>query len=143
MSKESAATAALIKGSKLVEDAFGYWPSFHDAEIIGLSINFSKSCNTYGSDVILLIHHWGQDNPTFTGNEPDCIIEIRCRGPLYANIEIQDSGAGGWISEIRVTEDSNGRLLFDITPLSGLDVRINCASVEVIGITPITEQRSS
>jgi hypothetical protein len=62
----SVAVETFIKGSEKLLEIFGYWPSFHDAEIINLHLwrgNVDSEKNLYQFPVLTLdVHHWELTN---------------------------------------------------------------------------------
>ena len=137
MKEDQASPESLVRNSDIVLKVYGYWPSFHDAEIVKFCLRWSKEGSSHIADAVISIHHWGQDNPSFECSGPDCIIEFLCRHLSNANIQADELAAGGWVEEIQISKRTDdGRLTFDVRPLSRFDVRFDCNTIEVVGIYP-------
>jgi len=123
-----------VANSVLVRNVFGYWPSFHDAEVIEFGIKFLKFDGRNIVDATIKVCHSGQDNPEWIRPGPKCVIEFVCRDISNTDIVLNDLSAGGWIDEINVSKKDDGQFEFDVVPLAGLDIKFSCVSVSVEGI---------
>jgi hypothetical protein len=128
---------ALVQNSELVLDAFGYWPTFHDSEVVTFCIRMAEEAGRYVADATISVRHGGQDNPKWTGSGEDRIVEFLCRDIAETDINLSELSGGGWLDEIVISTQNNGRLSFDMRPLAGFDVRFNCRSVEILGVSPV------
>ena len=54
---------ALVQNSELVLKAFGYWPAFHDSEVVSFCIRMTEELGRYVADATIAIRYCGQDNP--------------------------------------------------------------------------------
>jgi len=126
----------LVQNSELVLSAFGYWPTFHDAEVVTFCIKMAEEAGRYVADATIAVRHDGQDNPKWTGSSEDRIVEFLCRDIAETNINLNELSGGGWLDEIVIAKQSNGRLSFDMRPLAGFDVRFSCRSVEILAVGP-------
>jgi hypothetical protein len=136
MNEDQASSVSLVKNSDAVLSVYGYWPDFHDAEVVKFCLQLSKKGDQHTADVIIAVHHWGQDNPKYVRSGPDCIIEFSCRNISNANIQVDELNNGGWIDEICIVEKNDDLLMFDIRPLSGFDICFDCEAIEIVGIYP-------
>ncbi|WP_455289480.1 Imm50 family immunity protein [Cupriavidus necator] len=127
----------LVQNSELVLNAFGYWPTFHDSEVVNFCIRIAEEAGRYVADATIAVRHGGQDNPKWTGSGEDRIVEFLCRDVAETKINLNELSGGGWLDEIVISTQNNGRLSFDMRPLAGFDVRFNCRSVEILGVGPM------
>jgi hypothetical protein len=141
MSDDSKAPADLVENGDIVSDVFGYWPTFHDAEIVEFRLGIRKSESRYIVDLSVKILHCGQDNPDWKKPGPNCVIEFRCKDISGQKFVMNELSGGGWVDELLISKGADGRLCFDVRPLSGFDICVRCASVEVAGIYPSVSSR--
>jgi len=87
-----------IAGAKRLIDWFGYWPSFHDAEII--EIHLTREGRSW-----LKIHTW------HTSDEVDSQNHFATDKDVVVRIELQD------IQELELSDFSHQNVIF------GLDIR--------------------
>ncbi|MBP0639902.1 Imm50 family immunity protein [Cupriavidus sp. AcVe19-6a] len=127
----------LVQHSELVLNAFGYWPTFHDSEVVTFCIRLAEESGRYVANATISVRHDGQDNPKWTGSGEDRIVEFLCRDIGETNINLNELSGGGWLDEIVISTQDNGHLSFDMRPLAGFDVRFNCRSVEILGVRPV------
>ncbi|WER48602.1 Imm50 family immunity protein [Cupriavidus sp. WKF15] len=125
---------SLINGAYLVKDVFGYWPAFHDAEINSICIRRAMVRGESILEILISIHHWGQDNPNYNGTEKDCVIDFMFKNVLQGGVNIHSIPDVGWIDEISFEENDGGGINVNFRPLSGFDIAFSCEFVEVIGI---------
>ncbi|ODV42749.1 hypothetical protein AWV79_24330 [Cupriavidus sp. UYMMa02A] len=133
----------LVQNSELVLNTFGYWPAFHDAEVVTFSISMTEDEGRYVADATIAVRHGGQDNPKWTGSGEDWIVEFLCRDIAETNINLNELSGGGWLDEIVISTRDDGRLDFDMRPLAGFDVRFSCRSVEILKIDPVPSAQMS
>lgn len=127
---------ALVQNSQLVLNAFGYWPAFHDSEVVNFCVRIAEEAGGYVADATIAVRHGGQDNPKWTGPREDRIVEFLCRDISEIDINLNELSGGAWLDEIVISRRDNGRLSFDMRPLAGFDVRFSCRSVEILGVRP-------
>ncbi|WP_081645164.1 Imm50 family immunity protein [Cupriavidus sp. GA3-3] len=127
----------LVQNSQLVLNAFGYWPAFHDSEVVTFCIRIAEEAGGYVADATIAVRHGGQDNPKWTGSREDRIVEFLCRDIAETDINLNELSGGAWLDEIVISRQDNGRFSFDMRPLAGFDVRFNCRSVEILGVGPV------
>ncbi len=76
-----------IDGSKLIFDWFGYWPSFHDAEIISINLQRVSSDDLQSSSLFALVHAFEMTSEVIeTGHYKlikHCVIEFEFVSVTY------------------------------------------------------------
>ncbi|CAG4920141.1 Imm50 family immunity protein [Paraburkholderia gardini] len=123
-----------VQNSMLVRTMYGYWPSFHDAQLVGLAIELTEFDGRNVADMNIRIRHKGQDSLQWVHPGPDCIVEFRCFDISDANFVLNNFSAGGWVDELTIKSNSDGRIEFDLVPLAGIDIKFKCSSIRVIAI---------
>ncbi|WP_043356452.1 Imm50 family immunity protein [Cupriavidus basilensis] len=124
----------LVQNSELVLNAFDYWPAFHDSEVVTFCKRMAEEAGRHVADATIAVRHGGQDNPEWTASGEDRIVEFLCRDIAETNINLNELSGGGWLDEIVISTQNNGRLGFDMRPLAGFDVRFSCRSVEILAV---------
>ncbi|MPV68712.1 Imm50 family immunity protein [Burkholderia sp. BE17] len=127
----------LIENSDLVIKVYGYWPSFHDSEVVDFGIHTTKIEEKYVTDIKITILHRGQDNPQWKRAGPTCCIEISCRNVSNVDLKLNDIAGGNWIQELNITGAGDVGVDLELVPLAGLDLRLKCEVIEVAGIYPV------
>jgi len=81
----------LIWGSEQIIDWFGYWPSFHDAEIHWIKLQRGIPGQSNGSSAELLIHTYeiteDKDERGFLDLRKHCLIHLRLEGCTEVKLE--------------------------------------------------------
>jgi hypothetical protein len=123
-----------VQDSGLVRTVYGYWPSFHDAQLTRLDIELSESVEGNTVNVNIGVRHKGQDNPNWVHPGPDFIVEFRFMDISDANIVLSHLSAGGWIDELVFKSKSDGRFEFSLIPSAGVDMRFDCSIIRIVAI---------
>ena len=129
----------VISNAEFVEQLYGVWPSFHDAEVLNFSISFVKKDAAYTSDANFIIYYSGQDLIPSSRKYPICLIEFECIDVRPIKLDVSRVSGGCWIDEMRVTKATNGGVLVDLQPLAGVDLKFECAKISVVDIRPRSE----
>jgi hypothetical protein len=124
----------LIYGNEKLVGWFGYWPSFHDAEILWIKMQRSIPIRADGVSIDLGVHFWEVHDRELREN---CLIqfffddckEIQLDGFDFQNVlyelRLKLGGAGSY-KHLKVTLDSS----------TGLQGNFKCDHVEILNITP-------
>jgi hypothetical protein len=123
-----------VQDSRLVRAIYGYWPSFHDAQLMGLELELPEFDGKNVANMSIRIRHKGQDNPKWIHPGPDCIIEFRFLDISDVNMMLGHLSAGGWIDELIFKSKSDGRFEFELIPSAGVDIKFNCSSARIVSI---------
>jgi hypothetical protein len=125
----------LIYGNERVVDWFGYWPSFHDAEILWIKMQRIIPIRAGGVGIELGIHFWEVHDRELTKHclihffFEDC-MDIRLEGFIFQNVlyelRFKIGGGAGYYRHLKVTLDSS----------QGLQGNFKCDHVEILKITP-------
>ena len=121
-----------IDGADLVVDRFGYWPSFHDAEVISLTLD------RQGPKLVFLIHAWEMtdevdDNGYFRKKKHsrvrficDQIDEMSLDGFNHQNVLFEIA-----IKKLREEEKDQESWGVVLDPSFGLTAEIKCRSMRI------------
>jgi Immunity protein 50 len=118
-----------IEGAQAVFDWFGYWPSFHDAEIIDLHLATAGP-----SWLSVLTWHMNRDviESGFYRREREAIVTFTLTG--IADLELADFSNQNVISSLAIEPRAHGARLI-LKPCYGLTGFIEAAEVRV-ALTP-------
>jgi len=118
-----------IVGAQELYDWFGYWPRFHDAEIVSLHLNRSGRSS-------LLIHTWEMTNKIDEGGfyvrEKHVMVEFILEG--VSEMELGGFSHQNVISSFDL-ESKNAGFLLSLHPCYGLSGTIEAQTVS-IRLTP-------
>ena len=130
-----------IKGSEIVEKLFGYWPTFHDAEIH--SFLFERDKQAKNSNAILKLNYW-QTKQEYSDEihyeyvmNKNSIITFKFSGLIESNL----SGFNhqNVIDELKFTEQDNN-ILVEYESIFGSGGSLICENAEIINIEAYEEQ---
>jgi hypothetical protein len=114
-----------IQGAQALYDWFGYWPDFHDGEILSLHVNRSGSSS-------ILVHTWGYTGQTdergYHITEKHVVVEFVLAGILGLNLEgfsHQNVVAGADIQK------TDGGFLLTLYPCYGLSGAVEAAQIAI------------
>ena len=134
MDSEKNSCEKCVENSELVRKIYGYWPSFHDAEIVEFGVKLFKFEGRNIANATIKVCHSGQDDPKWVQPGSECVIEFVCVDISNVEVGLNDLPAGGWIDEINISMKDDGQFEFDVRPSAGLDIKLSCASVSVAAI---------
>ncbi|CAD6522670.1 Imm50 family immunity protein [Paraburkholderia metrosideri] len=124
-----------VDNSTLLKKIFGYWPAFHDAHILSIRMDHGKRGPGL-VDVVLELHHWGQDDPNWTARGPDCVVTLTLLGVKIADISMNLFVQDNWVSDVSFARTDDNLILFELDPNSGVGVFLACTSAEITRIEP-------
>jgi len=136
-----------IEGAEKLVDVFGYWPSFHDAEVLWMRLDRRPLCdNCYGPVLETLIHAFEMTNEVgpdgFYVLRRHVLVHLRFHevaGIMMDGFNHQNVLFGLSISDLR--ERQMERIQFEVGFDSsfGVSVSLQCYRVEVVSVTPCTK----
>jgi hypothetical protein len=151
MTGEHVGIESFILGSELVTKKFGYWPSFHDAEVIDLHLwrgNVDPERSKYQFPVLILdLHHW---ELTSEVNDKGFLVvkhvtksklEFRDVSGFSMNGFNQQNAIFG-LSIQRLQDEAGGAKHFkvEIEPDFGMAASFTCCAIEVKESVPSDEE---
>jgi hypothetical protein len=118
-----------IQNSDLLVSKLGYWPSFHDAEVFGLSL--SRDGRVLRVSIYVFTTPGTVDERGYFVLENRCVVTLAFRG-------IREFDIGGFneqnvLQSIRFTKSDEG-LHVELYPLYGLGGVFDCDTAEVEAI---------
>ncbi|MFM0607121.1 Imm50 family immunity protein [Paraburkholderia sediminicola] len=127
---------SVVTDGWLIRRIYGYWPEFHDAQLLSVALRQHAVNGERQTDMELALHHWGQDNREWHGDKAHCKLTFLLedvKGEEFATHNVADPG---WINELRFTRRDDGRLEVDLEPSSGFSMLLNCATVRLLSVEP-------
>ncbi|EMN1926435.1 hypothetical protein RVV18_000798 [Burkholderia ambifaria] len=128
--------------SWLIRRIYGYWPRFHDAELLSVSLRRRVSDGKGQADMELVLYHWGQDNPEWQGENRHCKLTFLLEdvdGDEFATGNVSDPS---WIYDLRFSRCDDGRIQVDLEPSTGFSLLLYCAVARVICVEPYLPERT-
>jgi hypothetical protein len=120
----------------LIRRIYGYWPLFHDAELLSVTLRQYAFNGKRRTDMELVVHHSGQDNPEWEGRKVHCKLRFLfedVQGNEFATHDISDPS---WINDLRFSKRADGRVEIDLEPSTGFSILLNCAAVRLASVEP-------
>jgi len=136
MSNQENSGEACVENSTVVSSIYGYWPRFHDAEVVEFRLKMRKE-NRNLTDASIKILHAGQDNPQWTCPGPKCIVEFECKDISNPIIDLTELYAGNWIGRLIIFKKSEDVYEFDLEASAGLEVKFDCKLVSIVAVYPV------
>jgi hypothetical protein len=141
---------ARIEGSEKLTRIFGYWPSFHDAEVMELNFwrgEVNPEAGLYTFPVLTVkLHLWEMTNDVnakgFLVLRKHTLATIRFLDVLESRIEgfnHQNAILGLDISQEERSEGPSPVFAVIFRPAFGIDAALSCLRVELIDAVPCTE----
>lgn len=131
----------MIKNASIVEDIYGYWPTFHDAEIISINFQRNSPIDSKSASVEILLNYWetkaineGTPNLDYLLDKNN-LISLRLNGLL-------DSSVTGFnfqnvIDELQIVEGEEG-IKVNAISIHGADMNFTCSAISVTSVQPYT-----
>ncbi len=129
----------LVNNSCLVESIYGYWPSFHDAEILKIQFIRGLEAKEKKSSALVELNYW----ETKAINEGTSALDYVLDKNNIITIEfvgLSESSVNGFnfqnvIDELVLTKADNG-INANFVSIHGADVCFVCGTVSVVGVKP-------
>ena len=138
-------TDRIVGADKLVA-VFGYWPSFHDAEVVWIKLDRRSSGDGYGPTLEALVHAFeitseiGPDGCYVLRHH--VLVHLRFRDVVELRLEgfnHQNALFGLVISDLRERQWEYIQFEVRIDSSHGVDASFQCHAVEVLAITPCSK----
>jgi hypothetical protein len=127
----------VLHAERLLE-AFGYWHSFHDAEVhravldrgsVGERPSITLLVNVYDSSGAL-------DERGYYDVRVNVMVTLRFTD--VDDMELSDLGVQNVIDELRLEPQAAGRIAVELGPCFGLNGVFSCGAIEVLAVAPCT-----
>jgi hypothetical protein len=125
----------VIHANRLL-DAFGYWHSFHDAEVHRAVLD--RGGGDDRPSVTLLINVYDSSGALDERGYYDVRVNVMVslRFTDVEDLELSDLGTQNVINELRLEAQSSGRIAVELGPCFGLNGVFTCRAVEVLDVVP-------
>jgi hypothetical protein len=129
-----------ITNAEALISVFGYWPSFHDAEVVALSL--SRAFNDdYGPALAATIHVFEMTSAVSSSGHFVChkhsIVELRFRN--IDDLNLEEFNHQNALNELSIKQadplQSHRQFAVSFEGASGLDCTFICQHIEVLSIT--------
>lgn len=137
-----------IQNSALVTNVFGYWPTFHDAEVINLSLDrglFEPEAQSFLMPFLIVsIEHW--ELTSEVNAKGYFVLRKRTISTLRFNevdqLHLENFNHQNAIYGLTLNRlEEDGRTTFNVEfeGAHGIDATFQCGSIEVLTVRPLTE----
>ena len=132
-----------IKNFYLVKDSYGYWPSFHDAEIVQIKAdrNAHETEENYGAIFEMVIHAFEMTNEVDTRGyyvlKKHNLIHFKFKNVYdweFDGFNTQNAILGLHISVEKNEHLEKDCLKFEFEPANGLGGELKCVSAEIVSV---------
>lgn len=127
-----------IENSEAITSLFGYWPSFHDAEVLHISINrFSEPGG--GPSLSAAIHVFEMTNEVNSDGYYIChkhsVVTLLFQG--LDELALDGFNHQNALSQLSIIEsEPGGSLRVNFDSAYGLESEMTCQSVKVVSVVP-------
>jgi len=125
----------ISRADKLVA-IFGYWPSFHDAEVIWLKLDRRTNDERFSPSLEIQIHaHYVTQHHVLVWLRFLNVVELRLDDFNHQNVLFDLT-----ISDF--PERQSGNIFFEVQfhPSFGIGASFQCGAIEVVEVTPCNEE---
>jgi hypothetical protein len=122
--------------------AFGYWHSFHDAEVHQAVLD--RGAAGERPSVTLLVNVYDSSGAVDERGYYDVRVNVmvKLRFTDVDDMELSDLGIQNVINELRLEGQGAGRIAVELAPCYGLNGVFTCAAVEVLEVVPYVRPRA-
>jgi hypothetical protein len=135
-----------IPGAERLVAVFGYWPSFHDAEVLWLRLDRRPQGEDYGPTLETLIHTFeitpevGADG--FYVQRHHVLVHLRFREVAELRLDgFNHQNALAMLTLTDLRDRQLERVLWEVEfdPAYGLGASFQCRAVEVVSVVPCSK----
>lgn len=125
----------VVNANRLL-DVFGYWPSFHDAEVHRVVLD--RGARDEQPSVTLLVNVYDSsgalDDRGYYNERVNVMVTLRFTD--VEDLALSDLGVQNVISELRLESQPGARIAVELGPCFGLNGVFSCGAVEVLDVVP-------
>jgi hypothetical protein len=138
-----------ISGGELLTNVFGRWPSFHDAEVLRISLERTADFVAGPAcEIDIHVHEMTSelDDKGFYVLRHHTVVTLRCEGVRESELggfNNQNVLAGLGLVAASRPDDPTVRCELILDPSYGVAARFACASVQVVAAQPWNPDTSS
>lgn len=129
---------SVVTDGWLIRRIYGYWPAFHDAQLLEVSLRRYALGDKQQADMEMCIHHGGQDNPEWNGENLHCKLTFQLKDVAGDEFSTEEVNVPNWINDMRFSRRDDGRIDVDVEPSAGLPIFLHCAVVRLVSVEPYT-----
>ena len=136
-----------ITGAEKLTDIFGYWPSFHDAEVLWIRLDRLPYTEQYGPVLEAVIHAFEitseVDPDGFYVVRHHVRVHLRFEGVTELQLEgfnNQNALMGLGVKNICDRQMENIRWEVQFDSSWGVTASFRCYSAEIVGVTPCNKE---
>jgi hypothetical protein len=132
---KSGSAPGVVRHARLLVDAFGYWPTFHDAEVH--RVEFDRTGPAGRPCATFVIHVFDQadevDKDGYLHRRVSVLVRLRFED--VEDLRLEDFGIQNVIDSLVIQpEESRHTVAFQAT--YGIDCTFTCAVMEVLDVRP-------
>jgi hypothetical protein len=128
--------SSLISGSDQLTSIFGYWPSFHDAEVLDIILSREPpSCDSPTLRARIHVHEMTRetDDRGYFVTRHHSITEFLFRGVEALKVEFFNHQNA--LQQLAITIEGD-RFLVDFESAYGVEASFSCSAIELVSVTP-------
>ena len=127
-----------IENSESVTSLFGYWPSFHDAEVLQISISRSSEHDggpSLSADVHVFEMTQQVDSDGYYVNHKHSVVTLLFQG--LDELSLDGFNHQNALSDLSIAEtEPGGMLRVNFDSAYGLDSEFTCRTMKVVSVVP-------
>jgi hypothetical protein len=125
-----------VVNSEALISAFGFWPSFHDAEVHSATLD--RGSGDEPPSINLVVHAFASDGSVdekgYYRIVTSVLVTLRCRDVSAS--ELRDLGPQNVLSSLDFEPTAEGHVLVTLGPCYGLSGSLVCRQVVVESVVP-------
>jgi len=131
-----------ILGVELLIERFGYWPSFHDAEVVWLNLNRRTGLRNQGPTIEMLVHVFEMTSEVTSDGyyrlTKHSLVHFRFEG--VTNVSVNGFNHQNVLAELDITDQSGvgcetKSYLIKLSPCYGLGGTFQCVAPEILTVS--------
>jgi hypothetical protein len=136
-----------IPGAEQLLAVFGYWPSFHDAEVLWLRLDRRAHCEgCYGPTLEVLVHAFEMTSEVGADGcyvlRHHVLVLLRFRDVVELQLDgfnYQNALMGLTLTDLRDRQMEHVQWAVRFDSAFGVDASFQCYTVEVVSVVPCTK----
>jgi hypothetical protein len=125
-----------VANAEAVVSAFGFWPSFHDAEVHRATLD--RGSGDERSSITLVVHAFASDGSVdekgYYRIVTSVLVTLKCRDVSAS--ELRDLGPQNVLSSLDFEPTAEGNVRVTLGPCYGLSGSLVCSQVVVESVVP-------
>jgi hypothetical protein len=141
------ATDRILGADKLIP-VFGYWPSFHDSEVLSMTLDRRAQGDGYGPTLVAVIHAFEMTSEVGADGcyvlRHHVLVHFRFHDVVELQLEAfnyQNVLYGLHISDLRERQLENIKFGVRFDSSFGVDAAFQCRAIEVVSVVPYSKEQ--